>query len=170
MQRSLQYLLLLVEIREYRETSLASELGTPHNDGFTGCNRHIQVSWICLTHLEYQTQQRHFKLHICTAKTKDNCQSFPVWVRMSTCWKYLSFLIWTAALLVYHTRQSWTNNRIPSLTCIQTGWDNVCTKHNSYTSCFQKDNTTMCKQMMFVKDKRFHLVFPTSQYQVISFI
>lgn len=48
------YLLLLVEICEYRKTPFASELGTPHNDGFTGCDGNVQVSWIRLTNLSKQ--------------------------------------------------------------------------------------------------------------------
>lgn len=48
------YLLLLVEICEYRKTPFASELGTPHNDGFTGRDGNVQVSWICLTNLSNQ--------------------------------------------------------------------------------------------------------------------
>lgn len=55
----LQYLLFLVEVCEYRKTSFASELGTPHNDGLTCCDGNIQVSWISLTHLENQTQNIH---------------------------------------------------------------------------------------------------------------
>lgn len=53
---SLPYLLFLVEVRKHRKASFASELGTPHNDGLTGCDGNIQVSWICLTHLQNQTQ------------------------------------------------------------------------------------------------------------------
>lgn len=48
----MHYLLFLVEVCEHRKSSFASELGTAHNYGFTGCNGNIQVSWICLTHLE----------------------------------------------------------------------------------------------------------------------
>lgn len=53
------YLLLLVEICEYRKTPFASELGTPHNDGFTGCDGNVQVSWICLTNLSNQKQGKN---------------------------------------------------------------------------------------------------------------
>lgn len=37
----LQYLLFLVEVCEYRKTSFASELGTPHYDRLTGCDGNI---------------------------------------------------------------------------------------------------------------------------------
>lgn len=52
---STSYLLLLVEICEDRKASFASELGTPHNYGFTGRDGNIQVSGICLTNLQDQT-------------------------------------------------------------------------------------------------------------------
>lgn len=57
--RLLQYLLFLVEVCEYRKASFASELGTPYNDRLTGGYGNIQVPWICLTHLENQTQNIH---------------------------------------------------------------------------------------------------------------
>lgn len=55
----LKYLLFLVEVCEYRKTSFASELGTPHNDGLTCCDGNIQISRISLTYLENQTQNIH---------------------------------------------------------------------------------------------------------------
>lgn len=58
MWRTLKYLLLLVEVCEYRKTPFASELGTAHNDGFTGHDGDIKISWICFTDLQKQNQSK----------------------------------------------------------------------------------------------------------------
>lgn len=62
----MKYLFLLVEVCKNRKASFASKLGTPHNDRFTGCDGNIQVPWICLTHLQKQTETIHTLNTVCT--------------------------------------------------------------------------------------------------------
>ena len=55
----LQYLLLLVEVREHWETPLAPELGAPHDDGLVGRNGDVQVPRIRLAHLGHGHGHTH---------------------------------------------------------------------------------------------------------------
>lgn len=80
----MMYLLLLVEVSQDWKASFAPELGTAHNDGLTGRDGDVQVTWIRLTNLTRKACKHtsHYSVPKQTMRLGGKADVMSFWTRM----------------------------------------------------------------------------------------